>query len=263
MSSKACVALMTPYFLEKMSSVVDQEEKVQHSALAHKVDRKLDDKSFWKIVELPNNTKLPAELDPSLLDWVTGPIIQSGGKYDLRLASEVNDDILHPGTIIAAMGLRYGLYCSTIARTFLIDPNKWQDTNYKLLCNVHNAVLEEIRDGVTAKDVYAKALSIIMAKKPEMKKHFLRNVGWGIGLETQDSTLVLNAKNTWTLKDGMTLCISTGFQDIENMRPRDEQSKIYSLLIVDTILVTKTNPIVFTVEAPIDLESNSFFIIDE
>jgi len=262
-SSKACVALMTPYFLEEMSSVLDAEKKVKHSALAEKVDKKLDDEKFWKKVELPNKTKLPAELDPAQLDWVTGPVIQSGGKYDLRLTQDVNDDILHAGTIIAAMGLRYKSYCSSIARTFLIDPNKTQETNYKLLCTVHNAVLKEIRDGVATKDVYAKALSLIKAKKPELEKHFLKNVGWGIGLETKDPTLLLSAKNTRTLRDGMTLCITTGFQDIENPNPQDKQSKVYSLLIMDTIRVTNTEPIVFTVEAPIDANSNSFFFKDE
>jgi nucleosome binding factor SPN SPT16 subunit len=262
-SSKACVALMTPYFLEEMSSVLDAGKKVKHSALAEKVDKMLDDGSFWKKVELPNKTKLPAELDPTQLDWVTGPVVQSGGKYDLRLTQDVNDDVLHPGTIIAAMGLRYKSYSSSIARTFLIDPNKAQESSYKVLFNVHNAVLKEIRDGVVAKDVYAKALSIIKAKKPELEKHFLKNVGWGIGLETKDNTLLLNAKNTRVLRDGMTLCITTGFQDIENPNPQDKQSKVYSLLIMDTIRVSDGEPVVFTVEAPIEANSNSFFFKDE
>lgn len=262
-SAKACVALMTPYFLEEMSNILDQEKKVKHSALADKVDKKLDDDKFWKTVQLPNKSKLPSDLDPSQLDWVTGPVIQSGGKYDLRLVTDVNDENLHAGTIVAAMGLRYKSYCSAIARTYLIDPNKSQEGNYKLLCSVHSAVLKEIRDGVAVKDVYAKAVSAIRAKKPEMEKHLLRNVGWGIGLETKDSTLILNAKNTRTLRDGMTLCIATGFSDIENPHPQDKNSKNYSLMIMDTIRVTQGEPVVFTAEAPIEANSNSFFFKDE
>lgn len=262
-SAKACVALMTPYFLEEMSNILDQEKKVKHSALADKVDKKLDDDKFWKTVQLPNKSKLPADLDPSQLDWVTGPVIMSGGKYDLRLATDVNDEVLHPGTIVAAMGLRYKSYCSAIARTYLIDPNKSQEGNYKLLCSVHNTVLKEIRDGVAAKDVYAKAISTIRAKKPEMEKHFLRNVGWGIGLETKDGTLVLNGKNARSLRDGMTLCIATGFSDIENPQPQDKNSKTYSLMIMDTVRVTAAEPVVFTAEAPTEANSNSFFFKDE
>lgn len=262
-ASKACVALMTPYFLEEMSNILDQEKKVKHSALADKIDKKLDDEKFWKTVELPNKTKLPSDLDPAQLDWILGPVVQSGGKFDLKFQAEANGDVLHPGIIIAGLGLRYKSYCSSIARTYLVDPNKSQESNYKLLFHIHNLVMKEIRDGVAVKDIYAKAIAAIRAKKPELEKHFLKNVGWGVGLETKDPTLILNGKNTRTLKDGMTLCITTGFTDIENPQPQDKSSKIYSLIITDTIRVNYGDPVVFTSEAPIDADANSFFFKDD
>lgn len=262
-ASKACVALMNPYFIDEMSGILDAEKKVKHSALAERVDKKLDDNKWWKMVELPDKGKLPADLDPAQLDWILGPAIQSGGKFDLRFASDANDNILHPGIIIAALGLRYKSYCSTISRTYLVDPNKSQESNYKLLCMVHNSIIKDVRDGMLAKDIYNKALGIIKAKKPEMEKHFLKNVGWGVGLENKDPTLVLNAKNQRTLKDGMTLIINTGFQDIENPQPQDKQSKVYSLVLTDTIRVTSGDSVVFTVEAPTSADANSFFFKDD
>ena len=157
------------------------EKKVTHSVLAEKVDQKLDDEKFWKTVELPNKGKLPSDFDSAQLDWILGPAIQSGGKYDLRFGAEANNDNLHAGIIIAGLGLRYKSYCSTIARTYLVDPNKSQESNYKLLHMIHNSIIKEIRDGMSAKDVYNKALNLIKVKKPEMEKHFLKNVGWGVG----------------------------------------------------------------------------------
>lgn len=262
-ASKACVALMNPYFLDQMSDVLDQEKNVKHSALAAKVDQKLDDTKWWKSVELPNKQKLPSDFDPAHLDWYLGPSIQSGGKYDLKFQSESTNDNLHAGIIIAGMGLRYKSYSSAIARTFLVDPNKTQESNYKLLFAVHNLVLKEIRDGVTVGDVYKKAIGLIKSKKPELEKHFLKNVGAGIGIESKDTTLILNAKNSRTLKDGMTLCVTTGFQDIENPQPQDKLSKTYSLVITDTIRVTSTEAIVFTGDAPTELDATSFFFKDE
>ncbi|ETS82139.1 FACT complex subunit SPT16 [Pestalotiopsis fici W106-1] len=262
-ASKACVALMNPYFLDQMSDVLDQEKKVKHSALANKVDQKLDDTKWWKTVELPNKQKLPSDFDPSHLDWYLGPSIQSGGKYDLKFQQESTNDNLHAGIIIAGMGMRYKSYGSAIARTFLVDPNKTQESNYKLLFAVHNLVLKEIRDGVTVSDVYKKALGLIKSKKPELEKHFLKNVGAGIGIESKDPTLLLNAKNSRTLKDGMTLCITTGFQDIENPQPQDKLSKTYSLVITDTVRVTSSDPVVFTGDAPTELDATSFFFKDE
>lgn len=262
-SSRACVALMHPYFLDEMSDILDQDKKVRHSALADQVEKMLDDRKFWKTVELPNKSKLPAEFDPDQLDWVLGPLVQSGGKFDLKWQTEVNNENLKPGIIIAALGLRYKSYCSSVARTFLVDPNKSQESNYRLLSAVHNLVLKEIRDGVACKDVYAKALSYVKSKKPELEKHFVKNIGYGIGLENKDSTLVLNAKNSRSLKDGMTLCITTGFSDIENPQAKDKSNKLYSLVIMDTIRVTAVEPVVFTGDAPSDADASSFFFKDE
>lgn len=263
-ASKACVALMNPYFLEEMSSILDADKKVKHSELAAKLDKKLDDTSFWKSVELPNKQRLPGDFDPTQLDFIIGPLVQSGGKFDLKMQSDPNEDYLHPGIIIAALGLRYKSYCSALARTYLVDPNKSQESNYKLLLAVHNLVLSNVRDGAVAKDVYNKAVAFIRSKKPELEKHFLRNVGYAIGIENKDPTLILNAKNTRTIKDGMTFCIQTGFSDIVNPDPQDKLSKTYSLVIMDTIRVTTgQEPVIFTGDAPVDADATSFFFKDD
>ncbi|EAQ92455.1 hypothetical protein CHGG_00690 [Chaetomium globosum CBS 148.51] len=262
-SSKACVALLTPYFLDEMSDILDQDKKIKHSVLADKVFSKIEDTKFWKTVELPNRQKMPADFDPEQLDWILGPMVQSGGKFDLKWHADADDQPLHPGIIVAAMGLRYKSYCSQIARTFMVDPNKSQESNYKFLLAVHNLILKEIRDGVAVKDVYSKALGLIKSKKPELEKHFLKNVGYGIGLENRDPTLVISAKNSRTLRDGMTLCITTGFSDIQNPDPQDKNSKVYSLVLTDTIRVTAGEVVVFTGEAPVDADATSFFFKDE
>ena len=262
-ASKACIALMNPYFVEEMSNVLDEEKKVKHSTLANKVDGKLDDTKFWTTVELPSKLKMPSDFDPSQLDWTHGPIIQSGGKFDLKMTAQVDDENLHAGVILASMGLRYKSYCSLIARTYLVDPNKSQESNYKLLLQVHNLVIKEIQDGVNAKDIYAKALALVKTKKPELEKNFLKNVGAGIGIETRDSTLILNGKSTRSLKDGMTLCVTTGFSDIENPNPQDKKSKIYSMVLTDTVRVTSSEPVIFTKDAPSDLDATSFFFKDD
>jgi nucleosome binding factor SPN SPT16 subunit len=263
-ASKACVALMNPYFVEEMSNVLDEEKKVKHSVLATKVDGKLDDAKWWKTVELPNKQAMPKDFDPTQLDWTHGPIIQSGGKFDLKMSAQVDDENLHAGVIIASLGLRYKSYCSLIARTYLVDPNKAQESNYKLLQQVHNLVIKEIRDGAQAKDIYLKALATVRSRKPELEKHFLKNVGAGIGIETRDGTLILNAKSTRTLKDGMTLCVTTGFNDVENPNPQDKKSKIYSMVLTDTIRVTTDqDPIIFTGDAPSELDATSFFFKDD
>ncbi|MCJ1307261.1 FACT complex subunit spt16 [Agyrium rufum] len=259
-ASKACTSLMAEFFVEEMSEVLDEEKKVSHKQLSDRIDKKVDDKSFFTNAK----AKLPGDFDTEQLEWVYGPVVQSGGKYDLKLSAQSDDTNLHAGTIIAGMGLRYKNYCSMVARTYLVDPNKSQESNYKFLLTLHESIISSAKDGMDLKEVYNKALGMIRAKKPDMEKHFLKNVGAGIGIETRDATLIINGKNTRKLSDGMTLCIMTGFSDITNPEPQDKRSNTYSLLLMDTIRI-KDSPgaVVFTNSAPSDLESTSFFFKDD
>jgi len=248
---------MRDFFVEEMSKLLDEEKKITHRKLADNVNSKIDDTKFMQSLKISGN------FDPTQLDWAFTPVVQSGGQYDLKFTSEPDEKNLHSGVILAALGLRYQTYGSFIARTYLVDPNKSQEQNYRLLLAVHDAVLKEIRDGVAVKDVYEKAISVIKAKKPELEKNFVKNIGAGIGIETRDNALVLNAKSTRSLKDGMTLTITTGFTDLENPDPQDNRSRIYSLAISDTIRVTPGDTVVFTKDAPTDPDSTSFFFKEE
>jgi nucleosome binding factor SPN SPT16 subunit len=37
-----------------------------------------------------------------------------------------------------------------------------------------------MKDGVSARDVYLHAVSYIKDKKPELERHFVKNVGFGV-----------------------------------------------------------------------------------
>ena len=260
-ASRACTGILSEFFVEEMSAVLDEEKNVTHKALTDKIDRKLDDPKFFKNLK----TKLPADFDSTQLDWAYGPTIQSGGHYDLKVSASSDANNLHAGIIIAGLGLRYKSYSSMVARTFMVDPNTSQEQNYKLLHSIQDMLIREAREGVMIKDLYNKAVSMIKSKKPELEKHFLKNIGGGIGFETKDPTLVINARNTRQLKDGMTLTVSPGFSDIENPTPQDKKSKIYSMFVCDTIRVLgkQDDAANFTNGAPIEIGTVSFYFKDE
>ena len=259
-ASRACTGLLTEYFVEEMSEILDEEKKVTHEQLANKVENKIDDPKFFTNLK----SKLPSDFDAGQLDWVYGPVIQSGGGYDMKLTARSDDKPLHAGTIIAGLGLRYKSYNSLVARTYMVDPNDSQEENYKLLTSVHQAIIKQAKEGVAINELYKKAIGTIRSKNPELEKHFIKTAGGGIGLEIRDSTLNINAKNTRILQDGMTLCVTSGFSDIENPKPQDKQSKIYSLLITDTIRIRRDQePANFTGTAPSDLGYTSLFFKDD
>jgi nucleosome binding factor SPN SPT16 subunit len=257
-ASRACSGMISDYWIDEMAEVLDSEKKVSHASLAKKIADKIDDSKFFNKI-----SKLPADFDSLQLDWAYGPVIQSGGRYDLSFNSQSDNENLHSGTIFAGLGFRYKTYCSVLARTFLIDPSKSQVANYKILLAAHDAVMKETKDGAVIKDVYNKALGVVKAKRPDLEKHFGKNVGAGIGIELKDSNLVLNAKNTRTLKDGMTLSITTSLSDLTNDKSKDSRGTKYSLAITDTIRVTHAEPAVFTKDTSVELDSIEFYFKDD
>ncbi|CAZ80542.1 unnamed protein product [Tuber melanosporum] len=258
-SSRALVGIMKDYFIDEMSTIIDEEKKITHMQLSQKIEAKIDDEKFFRAKEM----KLGPDFDPLQLDWTVGPLVQSGGRYDLRSSATSDDSQLHGGIILSTMGLRYKSYCSAIARTFLIDPNKSQEKYYSFLVDLQWKVLSEIRDGVVCKDVYNKAIAFIKSKHPELEKHFLKAIGSIIGIEAKDTTTPITAKSNRVVKDGMTLCVTVGFADLENPKPQDSKSKVYSLVLTDTIKVTPGDPIVFTGGCSKDLKETAFYFKDE
>jgi nucleosome binding factor SPN SPT16 subunit len=123
--------------------------------------------------------------------------------------------------------------------------------------------LTELRDGAVCKDIYNKALQTIKQKHPELEKHFLKPIGFGIGIEARDSSLIIGPKSVRVLKDGMTLCVTIGLSDLENPKPQDAKSKNYSLLLTDTVRITQGDPLVFTGGCPKDLKEAAFYFKDE
>jgi len=119
-SSRALVGIMKDYFIDEMSRIIDEEKKITHDQLSRKIEAKIDDEKFFKAKAL----KLGDDFDVTQLDWTVGPVVQSGGKYDLRPSAISDENPLHAGIILASMGLRYKSYSSQIGRTYLIDPTK-------------------------------------------------------------------------------------------------------------------------------------------
>ncbi|KIW99366.1 uncharacterized protein Z518_11354 [Rhinocladiella mackenziei CBS 650.93] len=257
-AARAASAVISDYWVDEMSEVLDQEKRVSHRALSDRMMKKIDDTKFFT-----KGSKLPSDFDNQQLDWAYGPIVQSGGQYDLRMTAQPNDDNLHSGCIVAGLGFRYKTYCSLLARTYLIDPSKSQTSNYKILLAAHDAALNEIKDGAVVKDVYNKALGVVKSRKPELEKYFGKDVGAAIGIEVRDGKFLLNGKNIKTLKDGMTVSVTTSLSDLTNDKPQDKRGTNYTLVLTDTVRVTRGEPVVFTKDALTDLDSIEFYFKDD
>jgi len=145
------------------------------------------------------------------------------------------------------------------------DIPQTQEKYYNFLLELHASIISTLKDNAVCKDVYAKALAQVKSKFPELEKHFVKNVGYGIGIETRDTTLLLNSKNTRVLKEGMMLVVSVGFAELENPKAEDKRGKIYSLLLTDTVKVggRESDAVILTGGAPKVKDEVAFYFKDE
>ncbi|KAH3679669.1 hypothetical protein WICMUC_000809 [Wickerhamomyces mucosus] len=226
--------LFMDYFQNEMVNIVDEESKITHNKLSEKVENKIDEQKFLTDIK----KKIGNELDLNQLDWCYTPIIQSGGKYDLKPSAVSNNENLHDnGVVIASLGIRYKSYCSNIGRTFLIDPSEQVEKNYDFLLQLEKYILSILKPGLKGQEIYSKSLEYIKKERPDLESNFTKNSGWIIGLEFRDSSFILNGKNERIIHDNSAFDITIGFNNLNDNKVNDSKSKNYSLLITDTVII--------------------------
>lgn len=197
-------------FVKRLEDLIEdmigeEGKKITHEAFASEIEA---------IIENPKKIKLDVPTEDVQPCYF--PIIQSGGKYELKVSAQSTSDNLSPDVIVVALGARYKLYCSNIARTFLIDPPNKVSKNYEILLEVQEACLEAMQPGNPLKAVYKAAVSYLKKNGQEdLIEKLPKNLGFAQGLDFRDSTLLLSPKNSVTLRKGMVFCLSIGFQDLE------------------------------------------------
>ena len=63
--------------------------------------------------------------------------------------------------ILVSLGARYQMYCSTLSRTYLVDPNKIQEAQYKALLEAHAAAIAALKPGKPMSAAYNAVVSTL------------------------------------------------------------------------------------------------------
>lgn len=248
--------VMDKWALERILDAIDGGNKMTHEKIANAITAAVEgtDKKF----------KWPSDVDKDSVEECYAPIIQSGGTYDLKATAKSNKEALHGGTIVCSLGARYKSMCSNVGRTLLIDPSKTKRGNYAFLLQLQDHLLKNvIKDGVEGKQVYEQAISYIKEHKADLEQYFVKNCGFSMGAELRESAYILNSKCERKLKDHMVLNLSLGFQNVPEPTARDAKSKVYSLLLADTVLVNKEDATILTTNSKKDEESVCFYFEEE
>ena len=151
---KACQTtclLFSKFVKKEIVSIVDQDKKVKHSKLTAQIESALSEGEKY----------LPSGVSGDIVEHCFPPILQSGGKYQLKFSVASNEDKLHFGTIICCMGVRYKTYCSSLIRTMMVMPDNTQREIYSFLLDVYQLVLSNLVPGKSFSQVYVSAVSFI------------------------------------------------------------------------------------------------------
>ncbi|KAF8163125.1 FACT complex subunit SPT16 [Crassisporium funariophilum] len=232
--------LLKHHVAPKLESILDKESKVTHDMLAAQIETRLGsgegssakgpDMKVW------NKGKGLENVDWQSVEFCYPPILISKSSktgYDLRYTVESSDDnIAHKGVFLVAFGIRYKSYCTNIGRTFIVDPNPEQEAQYNLLLSLQAELLSFMKDGTSARDVYQHAVSYVKSNKPDLEKFFVKNLGFGMGIEFRDAAYILSPKNARLLRKDMIFNLSLGFTGLS-----DSSGQKYALNLVDTIKI--------------------------
>jgi len=242
--------LFKNHVTSSLETIIDEGKEVKHSEFAQKIEKIFEDPS-----------KINKKLTPDVVESCYPPIIQSGGKYDLKIGVEPDENTIHFGTIVCSIGARFKSYCNNIARTYFVDPTKEQEKNYRILVEIHSMLVELLKPGVKLNKLYQKAVKYIESNNASILPNFGKNCGFGIGIEFQEPYLMINAKNEAVVKPGMAFNLSLSLSNLKLTTPSDDPKKdVYSILLSDTVIITDTGNEVLTDKCPKKYSDVAYFI---
>ena len=81
-----------------------------------------------------------------------------------RLSAQSTEADLQYDVILISLGSRYHMYCSNISRTYLVDPNKTQEAQYKALLEAHEAAIHALQPGKPMSEAYAAVVQTLQVR---------------------------------------------------------------------------------------------------
>lgn len=252
---KACnatVDVFSKYLKEQIMDIIDRDRKVKHAKLAEGVEQAMTDKKYV------------GSYDPQQIEPCYPPIIQSGGNYALKFSVSSDKNPMHFGAIVCCMGVRYKNYCSNICRTFMVNPPEKMQKDYEFLVELFDKLVDKLKAGVKLCDVYNAIYSHVKDKRADLADKLTKAVGFGMGIEFRESSLLVGPKTTITAKKGQVFNINLGFSDLSNSDAKENEGKKYALFIGDTVVVNEDSAAtVLTASSKKKLKNVGVFLKDD
>ena len=128
----------------------------------------------------------------------------------------------------------------------MVDAPPKVEKTYGVLLALFNACLESMIPGNEFKDVLEAAKGFLRKKDPNLLSYLPKSLGFAIGIEFRDSSLLLNNTNTTKFAEGMVFNLAVGFHNVplteEEKRSAPEtiqKIEVFSMLLADIVAVQK------------------------
>ncbi len=137
------------------TGIIDEEVQTKHTSLSQKIE---------DVVAQPDK-QLQIRLKPENCDIAYPPIVQSGGEYSLKLSAQCTATPLKYDVILCGVGARYSMYCANVARSYLVDPSKQQEAEYKALLAAQEAAIAALVAGAPLSAPVAAAIQALKVRR--------------------------------------------------------------------------------------------------
>jgi Xaa-Pro aminopeptidase len=158
-------------------------------------------------------TRLLAEIERALWEediegLAFDVIVASGLRSSYPHARPSAKRVERGDSVVIDVGVRVQGYCSDITRTFIVGGNPEAERALTCVINVQNAVALDVKSGVRASDLNAKARKLL--EDEGLHEYFLHGLGHGLGLSVHEKPIIsslsediLEGGNVITLEPGV------------------------------------------------------------
>ncbi|KAI3849301.1 hypothetical protein MKX03_023633 [Papaver bracteatum] len=230
---------LVPRNLKNIVSTHDQG--ISHSMLSELIEKEILDQA-QKLQKIKVKIKklhmegvgVPLSPTETILQHVKPEKVRSCYLPMIRSKDETH---LSPGienVVSCGAVSSYGSYCSSLARTYLLDPNQHQLHAYRFLLKAQEAAIAALQPGRRIRDAYNSAMDAVVNEDIDGFVKYMGNTfGMGIGIEYSEKYLKLNVTNEVVLRPKMVFKVIVNLKNV----PLMNKNEFFSMVLGDTIIV--------------------------
>lgn len=145
-----------------------------------------------------------------------------------------------------------------------VNPTDEQRDVYSAVYEAHEHALSQLVAGAKLSAVYNSTKAKLEGSKyPFLAGKVGKSMGFAMGIDFRESSLLISPKTEETARKGMVFNINIGCSDLTNRDTKDAKNKKYAISIADTVLVNDGEPATILTAGKKRAKNISIFLKDD